>query len=121
MKGIEAWYEANVFSPLEQEADPHRALEKMLRAVEAYFQSGRRVCLVGATVCRFRHLLEAHDLGRRLFEGVHRYLGAKGVKIVCGTSVAPPSSARRPRPRMRRRCATPRWTRPRRAISGTSA
>jgi IS5 family transposase len=26
------------------------------------------------TVCRFRHLLEEHDLGRRLFEEVHRHL-----------------------------------------------
>jgi len=48
LKNIEAWFEANIFLPLEKEADPHRALENMLRAVEAYFQSGRRVCLVGA-------------------------------------------------------------------------
>jgi IS5 family transposase len=34
------------------------------------------------TVCRFRHLLEAHDLGSRLFEEVHRYLEAKGLKMI---------------------------------------
>ena len=39
------------------------------------------------TVCRFRHLLEAHDLGSRLFEEVHRYLEAKGLKIARGTIV----------------------------------
>ena len=39
------------------------------------------------TVCRFRHLLEDHDLGRRLFEEVHRYLEAKGLKIARGTIV----------------------------------
>jgi transposase, IS5 family len=39
------------------------------------------------TVCRFRHLLEQHDLGRRLFEEVHRYLEGKGLKIARGTIV----------------------------------
>jgi len=39
------------------------------------------------TVCRFRHLLEAHDLGRRLFEEVHRQLEAKGMKLSTGTIV----------------------------------
>jgi transposase, IS5 family len=39
------------------------------------------------TVCRFRHLLEAHDLGRRLFEAVHRHLEAKGMRVTTGTIV----------------------------------
>ncbi len=39
------------------------------------------------TVCRFRHLLERHDLGSRLFEAVHRHLEAKGLKISTGTIV----------------------------------
>ena len=39
------------------------------------------------TVCRFRHLLEAHDLGSRIFEDVHRYLEAKWLKISTGTIV----------------------------------
>jgi len=30
------------------------------------------------TVCRFRHLLGEHDLGRRLFDEVQRHLAAKG-------------------------------------------
>src|ERR1700756_4352627 len=32
------------------------------------------------TVCRFRHLLETHDLGRQLFEEVQRHLVAKGTE-----------------------------------------
>jgi IS5 family transposase len=32
------------------------------------------------TVCRFRHLLEAHDLGRQLFEKVQRHLAAQGTE-----------------------------------------
>ena len=39
------------------------------------------------TVCRFRHLLEVHDLGSRLFEEVHRHLAAKGLKVSRGTIV----------------------------------
>ena len=39
------------------------------------------------TVCRFRHLLEKHDLGRRLFEEVQRHLAARGLKIATGTIV----------------------------------
>ena len=38
------------------------------------------------TVCRFRHLLEAHDLGRRIFEEVHRHL-ENGLKVSTGTIV----------------------------------
>ena len=39
------------------------------------------------TVCRFRHLLEAHDLGQQLFEEVQRHLAAKGLKVATGTIV----------------------------------
>jgi len=39
------------------------------------------------TVCRFRHLLEQHDLGSRIFEEVHRHLEAKGLKVATGTIV----------------------------------
>jgi IS5 family transposase len=40
----------------------------------------------GTTVCRF-HLLEDHDLGRRLFAEVGRHLAAKGLKVAAGTIV----------------------------------
>jgi IS5 family transposase len=39
------------------------------------------------TVYRFRHLLEAPDLGRRLFDEVQRHLAAKGLKAATGTIV----------------------------------
>jgi IS5 family transposase len=39
------------------------------------------------TVCRFRHLLEEHDLGRRLFDEVQRHLAAKGLEVATGTIV----------------------------------
>src|ERR1700761_2273126 len=37
------------------------------------------------TVCRFRHRLETHDLGRQLFDEVRRHLAAKGMKVATGT------------------------------------
>jgi transposase, IS5 family len=51
------------------------------------------------TMCRFRHLLEAQDLGRRLFDEVPRHLAEKGLKIATGTIVdatiiAAPSSTK---------------------------
>ncbi len=51
-----------------------------------------------STVLRFRHLLEAHGLGEKLFEQVHGYLERQGIKIGTGTIVdatiisAPPST-----------------------------
>ena len=39
------------------------------------------------TVCRFRHLLEEHDLGQPLFDEVQRHLAAKGLKVATGTIV----------------------------------
>ena len=68
------------------------------------------------TVCRFRHLLEEHDLGRRLFDEVQRHLAAKGLKVATGTIVdATIINA----PRMPTRRAIPRCIRPKRASSGT--
>jgi IS5 family transposase len=39
------------------------------------------------TLCKFRHLLEKHELGRGLFEQVHRHLESQGIKISRGTIV----------------------------------
>jgi IS5 family transposase len=41
------------------------------------------------TVCRFLDLLEAHELGRRLFDEVQRHLTEKGLKIAIGMFVEP--------------------------------
>ena len=39
------------------------------------------------TVCKFRHLLERHDLGKQLFEEVGRHLQQAGLKLSTGTLV----------------------------------
>lgn len=38
-------------------------------------------------MCKFRHLLEQHELGRRLFEEGHMHLEACGLKVSKGTIV----------------------------------
>jgi IS5 family transposase len=48
---------------------------------------GREPAPDETTMCRFRHLLEHHDLGTRMFEEVHRHLGANGIKVAKGTIV----------------------------------
>ena len=39
------------------------------------------------TVCRFRHLLEKHDLGGLMLDAVNVHLEAKGIRIATGTIV----------------------------------
>jgi IS5 family transposase len=39
------------------------------------------------TVCRFRHLLEKHDLGGQMLEAVNLHLETKGIRIATGTIV----------------------------------
>jgi IS5 family transposase len=39
------------------------------------------------TVCKFRHLLEKHEIGRQLFEQVHVHLEKQGIKVSRGTIV----------------------------------
>lgn len=50
-----------------------------------------------ATICKFRHLLEAHYLGERIFKDVSARMGSKGLRLSAGTIIgatiinAPPS------------------------------
>ena len=48
---------------------------------------GREPAPDETTVCKFRHLLEHHELGRRLFEQVGRHLQAQGLRVSSGTIV----------------------------------
>lgn len=48
---------------------------------------GREPAPDETTICRFRHLLEQHDLGARIFEAVHVHLEANGLKVSTGTIV----------------------------------
>jgi IS5 family transposase len=48
---------------------------------------GREPAPDETTVCKFRHLLEKHDIGRKLFEAVHVHLEGQGIKVSKGTIV----------------------------------
>ena len=39
------------------------------------------------TICKFRHLLEKHDLGKKMFEDINRYLKVSAIKVAGGTIV----------------------------------
>lgn len=45
---VDGWFETQVYAPLRDTADPRAAIAAMCDAVDAYFRSGRRICLVGA-------------------------------------------------------------------------
>lgn len=72
---------------------------------------GRELAPDETTVCKFRHLLERHELGRRIFEEVHEHLAARGLKVGMGTIVdvtiisapsSPKNAAKSRDPEMRR-------------------
>lgn len=39
------------------------------------------------TICKFRHILEANNLGERLFKLIREYLAENGLKVGSGTIV----------------------------------
>jgi TetR/AcrR family transcriptional repressor of lmrAB and yxaGH operons len=47
LKEIDLWFETQVFAPLRDEREARQSIENMLCAVDSYFRSGRRLCLVG--------------------------------------------------------------------------
>ncbi|WP_072786574.1 TetR/AcrR family transcriptional regulator [Duganella sacchari] len=47
LKDIDSWFREQVFQPLRHAADASHGIDQMFRAVERYFLSGRKVCLVG--------------------------------------------------------------------------
>ena len=48
---------------------------------------GRAAAPDETTICRFRHLLEKHELGGAMLERVNEHLATKGIKIATGTIV----------------------------------
>ncbi|WP_375463451.1 TetR/AcrR family transcriptional regulator [uncultured Methylobacterium sp.] len=65
---IDAWFEANMFRPLREDADPSAAIGAMFRTTDAYFRSGRRLCLVG--------VLALGDAQDRFAERINAYFAA---------------------------------------------
>ncbi|SCY10280.1 transcriptional regulator, TetR family [Paenibacillus polysaccharolyticus] len=44
---IDQWFVKNIFEPLEKN-EPREAIDHMWQEVDTYFQSGQRICLIGA-------------------------------------------------------------------------
>lgn len=44
---VDAWFRSEVFEPLER-GEPRAAIAQMWQSVDTYFNSGRRICLIGA-------------------------------------------------------------------------
>lgn len=44
---IDQWFISNIFEPLEKH-EPRAAIDHMWQEVDTYFQSGQRICLIGA-------------------------------------------------------------------------
>jgi len=47
LEEIDSWFETNLYAPLREARQPAEAVSAMFDAVEGYFRSGQRVCLVG--------------------------------------------------------------------------
>ena len=48
LNNIDTWFQENVFIPLRESEDALNGIDDMFDAVSTYFDSGNRICLVGA-------------------------------------------------------------------------
>jgi AcrR family transcriptional regulator len=48
LEDVSDWFEKNVFVPLRDSEDPAQGISNMFKSVDRYFNSGKRICLVGA-------------------------------------------------------------------------
>jgi len=78
---LQQWF--NLSDPAVEEALYDSAAMRAFAGVDL----GRQAAPDESTVCRFRHLLERHGLGRKIFAQVGRHLQAKGWKVSSGTIV----------------------------------
>ncbi len=73
---------------------------------------GREPAPDETTVCKFRHLLEKHALGKKLFQAVNTHLQKRGLRVASGTIVdatiigAPASTKNRDKQRDPEMCQT---------------
>ncbi|NRG17671.1 TetR/AcrR family transcriptional regulator [Rhizobiales bacterium] len=77
---IHRWFEENIYRPLETQ-EPDAAIRQMFEGVSAYFQSGRRICLVGALALeetRNRFSAEVAHYFHRWLEALSAYFRRKG-------------------------------------------
>ncbi len=78
---LQAWF--NLSDPAVEEALYDSVAMRAFAGVDL----GREAAPDETTVCKFRHLLERHKLGKELLVAVNRHLKAQGIKITNGTIV----------------------------------
>jgi IS5 family transposase len=78
---LQQWF--NLSDPAVEEALYDSAVMRQFVGIDL----GREPVPDETTVCKFRHLLEAHQLGGEMLKVVNRYLEGKGVRITTGTIV----------------------------------
>src|ERR1700719_4857780 len=75
LDSIDRWFVDNIYKPLRTSTDPAKGIADMFAAVDDYFRSGQRVCLVGAVALRAsRDLFD--DKGKNYFGGWIDAVGA---------------------------------------------
>lgn len=47
LASIDGWFVREIYEPLRRTSDPRQGVTDMFAGVDAYFRSGRRVCLIG--------------------------------------------------------------------------
>jgi len=87
---VHDWFVAKVFEPLERD-EPRIAIRSMWQAVDDYFRSGRRICLIGAfaldeTRDRFARPIRAYF--KRWIEALEDALRRGGVAPATARSLA---------------------------------
>ena len=79
---IDGWFESKIFAALRSSKDPACAIAAMIAAVDAYFNSGRRVCLVGVIALgasRDMFAEQVHCYFKRWDEALSRLLARAGL------------------------------------------
>lgn len=91
---VDAWFEAEVYRPLRDATAPRTAVAAMFAAVDGYFRSGRRICLVGAfalDATRDRFAASVQDYFARWIEALAACLkrgGARQSRALAESAVA---------------------------------
>src|SRR5208283_4314902 len=78
---LQQWF--NLSDPAVEEALYDSAVMRQFVGIDL----GREPVPDEATVCKFRHLLEEHQLGGKILQAVNLYLEGQGVRITTGTIV----------------------------------
>jgi len=79
---IDGWFESNIFATLRSSKDPACAIAAMTAAVDRYFSSGQRVCLVGVIALgasRDMFAEQVHGYFKRWDEALSRLLARAGL------------------------------------------